>query len=286
MLVYYAGLDIGSTITKLVIRKDQEICAAIIRPTGAEHRRLAHQLMQEALDQAKISFTQIDYLVATGYGRVNVPFADAEVSEISCHMRGVSSLLPSVRTIIDIGGQDCKGIKVVNGKMRSFVMNDKCAAGTGRFLEIIAESLGVELEDIGNVALQSENPVTVSKTCTVYAEQEILLHLAEGVSRQDIIAGLHKALAGRIYSMVSKLKIEKDVAVTGGGAKNNGLLKCLEQHIGFPLLVPSEPFLTGALGASIIAEERAEKARAENSLPTKEERKLEAVTFFGEGSTR
>jgi predicted CoA-substrate-specific enzyme activase len=285
MPVYFAGLDIGSTITKLVIRNNQEICAAIIRPTGAEHRRLANKVMEEALAQLNISFDQIDYLVATGYGRVNVPFADAEVSEISCHMRGVYWLFPSVRTIIDIGGQDSKGIKVINGKMRSFVMNDKCAAGTGRFLEVIAESLGINLDELSNLALQSKQPVEVSKTCTVFAEQEILLRLAEGVSTENLVAGLHKSLTNRIYAMVSKIRIEKDVVITGGGAKNTGLLKYLEQRLGFPLLVPSEPLLTGALGASILAQELAEKARLEGLSAYKKERKLEAATFFNEVTT-
>jgi len=282
--VFFAGLDIGSTITKVVVRNEKEIISTVIKPTGAEHRRLAHKIMEEALINANLSFDQIDYIVATGYGRVNVPFADTQISEITCHMRGVSWLFPGVRTIVDIGGQDSKGIKVVNGKMRGFVMNDKCAAGTGRFLEVIADSMGLKLEEIGEIALRSKNPAGISKICTVFAEQEVLLRLSEGLPIEDILAGLHKALAGRIYAMVSKIGIEKDVVLTGGGAKNIGLKKYLEEKIGFPVLTPPEPLLTGALGASILAQELAEKARDEGHLPTKKERRIEAATFFDEAS--
>jgi len=280
--VIFAGIDIGSTITKVVIKQEEEIRAIIIQPTGAEHRRLAHEVIKKALNNADVTFDQIDFIVATGYGRINVPFADAQVSEITCHMRGVSWLFPNVRTVIDIGGQDCKGIKVVNGKIRNFIMNDKCAAGTGRFLEVISETLGLKLEDIGEISLRSNDPAGISKTCTIFAEQEILLRLSEGVSIEDILAGLHKALAGRIYSMVGKIKIEKDVVITGGGAKNIGLCKYLEKRIGFSMLTPPEPLITGALGASIIAQEMVTKAGEEKLAHIKKERKLEAVTFFDE----
>ncbi|KJS15306.1 MAG: 2-hydroxyglutaryl-CoA dehydratase [Peptococcaceae bacterium BRH_c4b] len=276
--MFFAGIDIGSTITKVVIKNEEGILVSTAQPTGAEHRRLAHEVIKGALKKAGLTFDQIDFIVATGYGRINVPFADAQVSEITCHMRGVSWLFPGVSTVIDIGGQDCKGIKVAGGRMRNFIMNDKCAAGTGRFLEVISDTLGLKLEDIGEISLRSDNPAGVSKTCTIFAEQEVLLRLSEGVSVEDILAGLHKALAGRIHSMVSKIKIEKDVVITGGGAKNAGLCKYLEERIGFPVLIPSEPLITGALGASILAQEMAAKTSADEQV--KKERKLEAVTFF------
>lgn len=278
--MYFIGIDIGSTITKTVIMDEKETCASIIRPTGAEHRRLAHKITEEALDKAGIAIDQIDYIIATGYGRVNVPFADTQLSEITCHMRGISWLFPDVRTIIDIGGQDSKGIKVVNGRMRNFVMNDKCAAGTGRFLEVIAESLGLKVEEIGEIALRSQNPAEISKICTVFAEQEVVLRLSEGAPIEDILAGLHTALAQRIHAMVNKIGIEKEVVVTGGGAKNISLFQCLEKKIGFPLRRPDEPLLTGALGAAILAREHAKKAAEEGALPVKKERRLEAATFF------
>ncbi|MGD9114464.1 MAG: acyl-CoA dehydratase activase, partial [Desulfobacterales bacterium] len=160
--MFFAGLDIGSTITKVVIKNEVQICSTVIQSTGAEHRRLANKVMEKALNKADITFKQIDYIIATGYGRINVPFADRQVTEITCHMRGVNWLFPEARTIIDIGGQDLKGIKVSNGKLSDFIMNDKCAAGTGRFLEVIAEVLGVRLEDIGELSLKSTQPAEIS----------------------------------------------------------------------------------------------------------------------------
>lgn len=275
-----AGIDIGSTITKVVVKNETQIRSMVIQPTGAEHRRLAHKVMNKAMVEAAADFDRIDYIVATGYGRINVPFADRQVTEITCHMRGVNFLFPKVRTIIDIGGQDLKGIKIVDGKLRDFVMNDKCAAGTGRFLEVIAEVLGVALEDIGDLSLKSKNPSDISNLCTVFAEQEALLRLSEGTPIEDILAGIHRANATRIKAMVNKLKIEKDVVITGGGAKNIGLVKALEEKIGFPLVVPPEPLITGALGAAIIAAESCRKLSVDELAARKKERRLGAVTFF------
>ena len=223
---YFAGIDIGSTMTKVAIMNDG-LVSWVIGPTGPEHRRLAYKVMEEALDGAGISFETLAYVVATGYGRINVPFADRQITEISCHARGVYSLLPTARTVIDIGGQDSKGMKLKNGKLVSFVMNDKCAAGTGRFLEVIAEALGVKLEDLGALSLTAKRVVKISNTCTVFAEQEVTSQLANGEAVENLIAGIHEAIAVRIISLVNKLKIEPDVAVTGGGAKNMGLVRAL-----------------------------------------------------------
>lgn len=278
--MYFAGLDIGSTITKVVIKTDDKICASIIKPTGAEHRRLAHRVMKDALTRAGLSFDQLDTIVATGYGRINVPFADRQVTEITCHMRGVASIFPMVKTIIDIGGQDCKGIKVKNGKLANFVMNDKCAAGTGRFLEVISEVLGVKLEEIGTLSLRSTQPAHISSLCTVFAEQEALLRLSEGATVEDILAGIHKANATRIHSMVERLNIEREVVLTGGGAKNIGLRKALEERLGFEMLVADEPLITGALGAALIAAEQAHKLTRKELEERKQNRRLAAVTFF------
>lgn len=275
-----AGIDIGSTITKVVVKNETRIRSTVIKPTGAEHRRLAHEVMQAALSNAGIEFDRLDFVVATGYGRINVPFADRQVTEITCHMRGVHFLFPGVRTIVDIGGQDLKGIKVVDGKLHDFVMNDKCAAGTGRFLEVIAEVLGVALEDIGELSLTSKNPSEISSLCTVFAEQEALLRLSEGTPVEDILAGIHKANATRIASMVNKLKIEKDVVMTGGEAKNVGLCKSLEEKIGLPLLIPPEPLITGALGAAIVAMESCLKSDPGELAARRKARRLEAVTFY------
>jgi len=278
--MFFAGLDIGSTITKVVIRSPEGIRAAVIKPTAAEHRRLAHKVMQQALDRAGLCFDAVQYIVATGYGRINVPFADVQVTEITCHMRGIASLFPQVRTIIDIGGQDSKGIKVKDGKLAHFVMNDKCAAGTGRFLEIMARALGVELERIGPLSLQSRRPAEVSSICTVFAEQEALLRLSEGAGIEDILAGIHRAAAHRICSMVERIHVDREVALTGGGAKNAGLRKAVEDRLGFPVCLAPEPLLTGALGAALIAEERSARAGSRDMRERQRRRRLEAVTFF------
>lgn len=278
--MYFVGVDIGSTMTKVVILdgESRSILASVIGPTGAEHRRLANQVMESALTQAHLSFAQINFVVATGYGRISVPFADRQITEISCHAKGVKALFPPAKTVIDIGGQDCKGIKLTpEGKVADFVMNDKCAAGTGRFLEVIAEALGVKLEELGGLSLQAKGRVKISNTCTVFAEQEVVSRLAEGVPLEDIIAGLHEAIAGRIVNMVLGLGIEKEVVATGGGAKNTGLVKAIEEKIGQSLLIPPEPLLTGALGAALLGKELVSQGAAPQA-----ERRLEEVTFFKE----
>ncbi len=279
MAEYFAGVDIGSTMTKVVIM-NEGVVASVIGPTGPEHRALANRVMEEALGKANLSFDDITYVVATGYGRISVPFADKQITEISCHARGVGSLLPTVRTVIDIGGQDSKGIKLSNGKVVDFVMNDKCAAGTGRFLEVTAEGLGVKLEEMGKLSLSAKNAVPISSTCTVFAEQEVVAKLSDGIPLADIIAGLHEAIAARIYGMVSRLKIEKDVAVTGGGAKNVGLVKALEAKLGYPVLIPPEPLLTGAIGAALLGKDITQQA-IKSGLPlVRADRRLQEATFF------
>jgi len=276
---YFAGVDIGSTMTKVVIM-NEAVLASVIGPTGPEHRKLANRVMEEALAKAKLAFEDITYVVATGYGRINVPFADKQITEISCHARGVAHLLPEVRTVIDIGGQDSKGIKLKEGRAVDFVMNDKCAAGTGRFLEVAAEELGVSLEDMGRLSLEAENRVEISSTCTVFAAQEVVAKLSEGVALSDIIAGLHEAIAIRIYGMVRRLKIEREVALTGGGAKNIGLVKALEAKLGFPVLVPPEPLLTGAIGAALLGRDIVQEAAKKGETLVRSERRLTEATLF------
>ena len=279
MTLYFAGIDIGSTMTKVAIVSDS-LSASVIGPTGPEHRRLANRVMEEALNQAGLRFDQLSYVVATGYGRINVPFADRQVTEITCHAKGLHSLLPSAKTIVDIGGQDSKGIKIKDGRVVSFVMNDKCAAGTGRFLEVIADALGVPLDKLGEVSLTAEKVVAIANTCTVFAEQEVISQLASGESVANLVAGVHEAIATRIYSMVNKLKIEQDVAITGGGAKNIGLVKALETKFGCPVLVPPEPLLTGAIGAALVGKEAYTKAAAKGENLHRSEQGLQEARFF------
>jgi predicted CoA-substrate-specific enzyme activase len=276
---YFAGVDIGSTMTKVAIMNG-EILASVIGPTGPEHRKLANRVMEEALAKAKLSFDAITYVVATGYGRINVPFADKQITEISCHARGVSHLLPRVRTVIDIGGQDSKAIKLNGGRAVDFVMNDKCAAGTGRFLEVTAESLGVKLEDMGRLSLEAKSRVEISNICTVFAAQEVVAQLAAGTALADIIAGLHEAIASRIFGMARRLKIEREVALTGGGAKNIGLVRALEAKLGYPVLVPPEPLLTGAIGAALLGKDMVRKATERGEALPRSERRLTEASIF------
>ncbi len=273
----FCGIDIGSTMTKVVIADEQEkIIASHIGPTGAEHRHLALKVTDETVKKAGLSFEALDFIVATGYGRINVPFADKQITEITCHARGIRALFPTAKIIIDIGGQDSKGIKLdAEGKVANFVMNDKCAAGTGRFLEVISETLGINLTDMGDISLKASGSVQISNMCTVFAEHEVTSRLAEGAGVAEIVAGLHEAIAARVVNMTRHLGIEKDVVVTGGGAKNIGLIKAIEGKVGFPVLTPPEPFITGALGAALIG-----KDFYDRGIRPAKERKREDVTFF------
>lgn len=273
----FGGIDIGSTMTKVVIADDQEqILASHIGPTGAEHRHLALAVMDETLSHAGLSIDQLRFIVATGYGRINVPFADKQITEITCHARGIRALFPSAKIIIDIGGQDSKGIKLdADGKVANFVMNDKCAAGTGRFLEVIAETLGINLVDMGDIAARADGFVQISSMCTVFAEHEVTSRLAEGADVAQIVAGLHEAIASRVVNMTRHLGVEKDVVVTGGGAKNKGLIKAIAGKVGFDVLTPPEPFITGALGAALVG-----KDFYDRGVQPAKERKKEDVTFF------
>jgi len=279
--MYFAGVDIGSTMTKIVVMDGAgNICSRIVGPTGPEHRRLANEVLAQALEQANLSFGQIDYVVATGYGRVNVPFADRQITELTCHARGVASLFPTVRTAIDIGGQDAKGLKIKDGKLLDFVMNDKCAAGTGRFLEVLADTLGLELDDLGGISLESTKKVPISSTCTIFAQQEVIARISEGLPLEDIVAGLHNALAGRVARMVQRLRVEPDVVLTGGVAKNIGVVRAMEENLGYKILVPPDPLLTGAIGAAILGKELVSKAMAAGVPIERKDRHLEEVTFF------
>lgn len=276
---YFAGVDIGSTMTKVVITGAGRE-SSLIGPTGPEHRKLANCVMEDALNRAGININDVTYIVATGYGRINVPFADRQVTEITCHAKGLSSLIPSARTVVDIGGQDSKGIRIENGKVVDFVMNDKCAAGTGRFLEIIADALGVALDRLGELSLTAEKPAAIGNMCTVFAEQEVISQLADGESVPNLVAGIHQAVAARIFALVSKLKIKPDVAITGGGAKNIGLVKALEAKFGCSVLVPREPLLTGALGAALVGKEMYEKAGKSGKTLDRKPRQLDEARFF------
>jgi len=279
-MTYFAGIDVGSTMTKAVIL-NQGIIASIIGPTGPEQRRLANKVMEEALKQATLSLKAMTYIVSTGYGRINVPFADKQFTEITCHAKGIIHLFPKTKTIIDIGGQDVKGIKIdTAGKVIDFVMNDKCAAGSGRFIEAIADTLEVPLAQVGDLSLQSKSPAKMSNICTIWAQQEVAASLAQGIPISDLLAGVHHSLADRICRMVNRLRVEDVVVVTGGGAKNRGLLKTLSEQLGHAILVPEEPLITGALGAALLGKEIVEKAKKNHTPLETRERILEEIEIL------
>lgn len=281
--LYFAGIDIGSTMSKAVIVDAGGVMRSyVVGPTGAEHRHRANRVMEDALTKAGITLDQVAYIISTGYGRVNVPFADKQVTELTCHARGVSSLFPEVRTAIDIGGQDAKVLKINNGKLMDFLTNDKCAAGTGRFLEVAAETLGLGLDEMGRISLQTETPVKINSLCTIFAQQEIISRLSEGEPLPAILAGVYIAVTTRVVKLARQLKVEPPVVFTGGVAKNIGMVKAMETVLGMKVLVPEEPLITGALGAAILARDRAFQLVQDGRLEMKKKELGEAYIDFVE----
>jgi len=236
----------------VIIDTKGDIRSTVIGPTGVEYRRLANEVMQKALTQANLESGDVLSVTATGYGRISVPFADQEITELSCHAKGVLSLFPEATTIIDIGGQDAKGLKIKDGRLVNFVMNDRCAAGTGRFLEILCSTLGLALDDLGELSAMSTRGIKISNICTIFAQQEIISCLSEGVLLPDIVAGIHEAIANRVSRMVRKIKVESPVVFTGGVARNSGMIIALKKYLRVEILVPENPIITGAIGAAIL----------------------------------
>jgi predicted CoA-substrate-specific enzyme activase len=254
-MLYVAGIDIGSAFSKAVIMAEDKIIAHRVMPSGGNYKLTVEKVTGEALAKAKLSLEDIACTVATGYGAPNVAFAQRTASDISCLARGANYLFPNARTAIDIGGQFTRVLKLEGGKATSFLLSEKCAAGSGRFLQVIARVLQVDLEDIGQLSLKSKNRVDFNTGCAVFAESEAVSRIAEGAAKEDILAGLHRALAAKIQAMVARLGIEPDCAVVGGGAKDIGLLRSIEAGLDCGLLVPEEPQIVAALGAALLAGE-------------------------------
>jgi len=255
-----AGVDVGAATAKAVVVSDSKVVGQAVIPTGDRIVVAADKVTRLALEMAgmwrdNFDFgAGFDYVISTGYGRHGVPFANKAVTEIICHAQGAHFLLPATRTIIDIGGQDSKAIGLdEKGNVINFVMNDKCAAGTGRFLEVMAQVLGVTIEEMGPIALTSKNPCQISSTCTIFAESEMVSLRAEGKSREDLIAGIVRAVSSRVAVMGKTVGFKRDVVFTGGVAKNVGVKKALEEEIKMEIIVPEEPQTMGALGAALLA---------------------------------
>ena len=254
------GIDIGASTGKIVILDDIKILTHSIIPSGFDTRRTADSLFTQGLNQAGISMDVIESVVATGYGRSMVPRVTKVVTEITCHARGAYHCNENVRTVIDIGGQDSKGIALEEGgRVTDFVMNDRCAAGTGRFLEVMAKALEVRLEDLGTLSFKSQEEIHISSTCTVFAESEVISYKNQGKKKEDIISGLTEAIASRIASMVHQIPIEEEIMLTGGVAFNQGVVSALQKKMEKPIIVPENPQIMGALGAALIASDMVER---------------------------
>lgn len=252
--MYTMGLDIGSTASKGVILEDgKKIVAEVAVPSGTGTTGPT-RVVNELFSRLNITRDDIAKLIVTGYGRMKYTDSDKQISELSCHTKGVHFLVPTARTIIDIGGQDAKALKLdAKGKLLNFVMNDKCAAGTGRFLDVMARILEVDVSQLGDLSAKSIKGVSISSTCTVFAESEVISHLSSDVPIEDIIAGIHESVAKRVSSLAKRVGIQKDVVMVGGVAQNSGVVRAMEKSLGMDIIVPELAQLTGALGAALYA---------------------------------
>ena len=259
--MYVMGIDSGSTSTNAVIMNgDRKIVASAVVRTGAKSGESAQRILDEVLSEAGLKREDISWIVSTGYGRVSIPFADENVTEISCHGRGAHYFNPAVRTILDIGGQDSKAIRLnEKGEVADFVMNDKCAAGTGRFLEMIARSLEVDVDELGSIALQSKEDIEITSMCSVFAESEVISLIANNREKTDIANGICRAVANKSYSLLKRVGLEAEFMMTGGVAKNAGVVRAVEEKLGTKLYICPEPEIVGAAGAALYALDKVDR---------------------------
>ncbi len=260
--IYTLGIDIGSTASKCVMLADgKEIVAKSLISVGAGTSG-PQRAISEVLEQAGKTKDEMAFVLATGYGRNSLEeIADAQMSELSCHAKGATFLFPQVHTVVDIGGQDVKILQVENGVMTNFVMNDKCAAGTGRFLDVMARVLEVKVQDLGMLGAQSTKQVEISSTCTVFAESEVISQLSMGTDKRDIINGIHRSVASRVAGLAHRVGIRDQVVMTGGVAQNSGVVKALEEALGHEVHISPLTQYNGALGAALFAYQKYQKAQ-------------------------
>ena len=256
--MYVLGVDSGSTSTNAVIMdQNRRIAAFAVVRTGAKAGESAEKVLREVLESARLTRDDISWIVSTGYGRVSISYADENVTEISCHGKGAHYFNPAIRTILDIGGQDSKAIRLnESGEVKDFVMNDKCAAGTGRFLEMIARTLEVSIDELGSIALESKEKIEITSMCSVFAESEVISLIANNREKADIADGVCHAIANKAFSLLRRVGMEPDFMMTGGVAKNPGVVRAIEEKIGNPLYICPEPEIVGAAGAALYALER------------------------------
>lgn len=269
-MAYAAGVDVGSTQTKAVIIDESlAIVGRALIDTGSNVTIAAENAYEIALRQAQINEENegVGYIIGTGYGRYKVTFGDSQTTEISCHARGAVQMFPGTATVLDMGGQDTKAIKVrSNGEVLDFAMNDKCAAGTGRFLGAAATALDIPLDELGPVALRSDKPVRISTTCTVFAESEILSWLGKGKKTEDILLGVHQSVGSRAMLLLRRVGIEPEVTFTGGVARNAGMIQVVSDLLGFPVNYSEDSHYMGALGAALFAMDRIRSRQEPASL--------------------
>lgn len=256
-----AGCDVGSLTAEAVFMENGKILGSEIIRVRPKAEQSARDVMDKLLAELNLSYEDIDYCVSTGYGRETIPFADDNISEISCHGMGAHFLIPEIRTVIDVGGQDCKAIRVdEDGLLVDFIMNDKCAAGTGRSLELMGESLGVDVSELGPLSLESEEPVVITNQCSIFAEMEIMHYMCEEKSMADIAAGINESMARRVKMLAGRVGVKSEIGITGGVSKNVGVVKYLEEMLKINFIkFPEDPQIIGALGAAVFAGEKAGK---------------------------
>jgi predicted CoA-substrate-specific enzyme activase len=262
-MAFAAGVDVGSTQTKaVIIDEEAKITGRSLIDTGANVVLAAESAYFEALKDAGVREEEVEYVIGTGYGRYRVTFGNAQVTEISCHARGSVHMFPQTQTVLDMGGQDTKAIRVTpSGEIFDFCMNDKCAAGTGRFLAAASTALDIPLDNLGDTALRAERPVRISTTCTVFAESEVLSWLGKGKKIEDILMGVHQSIAKRSIGLLRRVGIEKEVTFTGGVARNTGMIYALEENLNLELNVSEESHYMGALGAALFALDHIQASR-------------------------
>ena len=255
----YAGIDVGASSTDVVLLNDEKrIIAYSVLSTGPIHQQTSDCALQEACRAASCTIDDLVCILGTGYGRKNIRGAANPVTEIACHAKGARYYFADVRTIVDIGGQDSKVIKVdERGNVIDFAMNEKCAAGTGRFLEAMARTLQVDLDRMGELSFSAKTNVRLSSVCTVFAESEVISKIAEGQRVEDLLKGIHNSICDRTMAMLERIKVEPAVAMTGGVAKNQGIVSLLQARLHCTVHVPEEPQIVGALGAALFAREKA-----------------------------
>jgi predicted CoA-substrate-specific enzyme activase len=268
-MTFVAGIDIGAKSTKAIILDEgKRICGKSVVMTKPDFPKIAKEALDSALKQAKLGEKELSYIATTGFGRYNVPFRDIQITEITCVGRGAVFLFPKTRSILDIGAQSTRAIRISeSGKVREFRTNDKCAAGAGGFIERAAKYLEVKIEEVGGLSMGSTKPQTISSVCAVLAESEIINHVSSGDTIENIMRGVHNSLASRAMALMKRAGLEDEITFVGGVARQEGMVRALEEAVKKKVNVSDEPDMVGALGAAILALRRLEKIREERRSP-------------------